>query len=89
LSANPQSAIPTFTDIAAQAGLTRPIIYGGVDSKQFIIETNGCGVAFYDYDNDGWMDIFALSGSRLEGAPKDATNTFRIRREDKGGSGED
>jgi enediyne biosynthesis protein E4 len=69
-----QAPIPTFTDIAAQAGLTRPIIYGGVDSKQFIIETNGCGVAFYDYDNDGWMDILTLSGSNLEGAPKDATN---------------
>ena len=70
----PQSAIPTFTDIAAPAGLTQPIIYGGVDSKQFIIETNGCGVAFYDYNNDGWMDILTLSGSKLEGAPKDATN---------------
>jgi enediyne biosynthesis protein E4 len=71
---NLQSLIPTFTDIAAQAGLTHPIIYGGVDSKQFIIETNGCGVAFYDYDNDGWMDILTLSGSKLEGAPKEATN---------------
>ena len=64
----------TFTDISATAGLTKPIIYGGVDSKKFIIETNGCGVAFYDYDNDGWMDILTLSGSKLEGAPKEATN---------------
>ncbi|HEX4949096.1 MAG TPA: CRTAC1 family protein [Blastocatellia bacterium] len=73
-SSNLQSPIPTFTDIAAQAGLTQPIIYGGVESKKFIIETNGCGVAFYDYDHDGWMDILTLSGSRLEGAPPEATN---------------
>jgi hypothetical protein len=69
-----QAQMPTFTDIAAQAGLTQPIIYGGVESKKFIIETNGCGVAFYDYDHDGWLDILTLSGSRLEGAPQDATN---------------
>ncbi len=64
----------TFTDIAAAAGLTQPISYGGVGSKKYIIETNGCGVAFYDYDNDGWVDILTLSGSKLEGAPKEATN---------------
>src|ERR1043165_383067 len=46
----------TFVDVAAQAGLTAPIIYGGVDQKKYIIETNGCGVAFIDYDNDGWTD---------------------------------
>lgn len=69
-----KAQIPNFTDIAAQAGLTQPIIYGGVESKKFIIETNGCGVAFYDYDNDGWMDILTLSGSKIEGAPKEATN---------------
>ncbi len=64
----PQSAIrnPKFTDIAAQAGLTQPITYGGVESKRYIIETNGCGVAFYDYDNDGWMDVLTLNGARLE-----------------------
>jgi hypothetical protein len=74
LISNLQSPAPTFTDIAAQTGLTQPIVYGGVASKKFIIETNGCGVAFYDYDRDGWLDILTLSGSRLEGAPKEATN---------------
>jgi len=63
-----------FTDVAAQAGLTAPIIYGGVDKKTYIIETVGCGVAFFDYDNDGWLDIFLLSGTRLEGPPQGATN---------------
>jgi len=59
----------TFVDIAERAGLTAPTIYGGVDQKKYIIETNGCGVAFIDYDNDGWMDIFLLNGTRLEGSP--------------------
>jgi enediyne biosynthesis protein E4 len=63
-----------FTDIAAQAGLRAPVIYGGIDSKKYILESNGCGCAFIDYDNDGWMDIFLLSGTRLEGDPPDATN---------------
>ena len=38
------------------------------------LEANGCGCAFIDYDNDGWMDIFLLSGTRLEGDPPEATN---------------
>jgi hypothetical protein len=63
-----------FTDIAKQAGLTHPITYGGIDTKQYIVEVVGCGVAFLDYDNDGWLDVFILNGTRLEGAPADATN---------------
>ena len=47
-----------FTDIAEAAGLRSPTIYGGVDNKKYILEANGCGCAFIDYDNDGWMDIF-------------------------------
>jgi len=63
-----------LTDIAAKAGLTHPVVYGGVDSKSYIIEVVGCGVAFLDYDNDGWLDIFVLSGTRLEGDPAGVTN---------------
>jgi hypothetical protein len=63
-----------FTDVAAQAGLTAPTIYGGVTKKNYIIETVGCGVAFLDYDNDGWLDILILCGTRMEDAPPGATN---------------
>lgn len=63
-----------FTDVAAEAGLTHPTIYGGVNKKSFIIETVGCGVAFLDYDNDGWLDIFILCGTRTEAPPPGATN---------------
>jgi len=63
-----------FTDVAKAAGLHQPTIYGGVESKKYILEANGCGCAFIDYDNDGWMDVFLLCGTRLEGAPPEATN---------------
>jgi hypothetical protein len=63
-----------FTDVADQAGLTRPIVYGGIDSKSYIIEVVGCGVAFLDHDNDGWLDLLVLNGTRLEGAPPGTTN---------------
>src|SRR6266516_2957418 len=63
-----------FVDVAAAAGLRAPIVYGGVEGQKYILETTGCGCAFFDYDNDGWMDIFLLSGTRLEGAPPEATN---------------
>jgi hypothetical protein len=63
-----------FRDVAKEAGLTEPTIYGGIDSKGYIIEVVGCGVAFLDYDNDGWQDLFILNGTRLEGAPAGTTN---------------
>ena len=59
---------------ARRPGFTHPIIYGGVDTKSYIVEVVGCGVAFLDYDNDGWLDLFVLSGTRLDGAPPGTTN---------------
>jgi hypothetical protein len=62
-----------LTDVAQHAGLTHPSIYGGVDRKRFIIETNGAGVALVDYDRDGWLDALVLSGTRLaDGERRDA-----------------
>jgi hypothetical protein len=55
-----------FTDVAEKAGLTFPVIYGGLKHKNYIIETVGCGVAFLDFDNDGWLDIFVLCGMRMD-----------------------
>lgn len=73
-----------FTDIAAQAGLRNVILYGGVESKKYILETNGCGIAFFDYDHDGWLDIFVPGGSLIGGAPKGATN--RLYRNNRDGT---
>jgi enediyne biosynthesis protein E4 len=51
-----------FRNIAQQAGLTEAFPNGGAESKQYIVETTGSGIAFIDYDNDGLLDLFVLSG---------------------------
>lgn len=63
-----------FTDVASSAGLHAPVIYGPPDRMDYILESMGCGVAFLDYDNDGWLDIFLLSGTRRQGPVEGATN---------------
>ena len=59
----PSSAWPVrFVDVARESGLTQPITYGDPARKRFIIETNGCGVAMIDVDDDGWVDLVTLNG---------------------------
>jgi enediyne biosynthesis protein E4 len=55
-----------FEDVAVKAGLTELTIYGGLTHNTYILETTGCGVAFIDYDNDGWPDLFLMNGTRLD-----------------------
>lgn len=61
----------TFTDIATRAGLTHPTIYGEENIKNYIFEANGPGIAFYDFDHDGWLDVFVPNGTRLGGFASD------------------
>ncbi len=60
----------SFSNVAQSAGLNAKTIFGGEHKNKYLLETTGCGVAFYDYDNDGWLDIFLVNGWRLEGFPK-------------------
>jgi enediyne biosynthesis protein E4 len=57
----------SFIDVAAQSGLHAKTIFGGEGHNKYLLETTGCGVAFYDYDQDGWLDVFLVNGWRLEG----------------------
>ena len=59
----------TFIDVAKEAGLNAVTIFGGEHKNKYLLETTGCGAAFYDYDNDGWLDIFLVNGTRIEGFP--------------------
>src|ERR1700729_2388129 len=63
----PSPASPVlFVDVARQAGLNTPNVWGGIDHKRSIIETKGSGLAFFDYDNDGWLDIYLTNGTRVD-----------------------
>src|SRR5882724_3082063 len=73
----------TFIDIASLAGLREITTYGEVDHKDNILETIGCGCAFFDYDHDGWLDIFMLGGTR---APNDAGNGNRLYKNNRDGT---
>jgi enediyne biosynthesis protein E4 len=67
-----------FEDIAQQAGLSALNVYGGDTHKEFIIETTGNGAVIFDYDNDGWPDIFLANGSTVTGFPKDKAPTGHL-----------
>ena len=54
-----------FIDVAESAGLNVANVWGGVDHKRSIIETKGSGVAFFDFDHDGWLDVYLTNGDRL------------------------
>ncbi len=75
-----------LVDVARSAGLNFRNYYGGEKSKRYIIEANGCGVAFFDYDNDGWLDIFLLNGSRVEGFPPGQEPSNRLLRNNRDGT---
>jgi hypothetical protein len=55
-----------FKDVAKEAGLSGWVHKMGVPEKNFIVETNGSGVALIDYDNDGWLDIYLVNGSTFD-----------------------
>lgn len=59
--------LPTqFVNVAREAGLHAKTIFGSERTNKFLLETTGCGCAFIDYDNDGWLDIFLVNGTRFE-----------------------
>jgi hypothetical protein len=55
------SASPIFSDVTREAGLTWRH-FNGFSPDRHLIETMGGGVGFFDFDNDGWLDIFLLNG---------------------------
>src|SRR2546430_2486720 len=66
-----------FTDVAQSAGLREPTIYGGVNRKDYIVETMGGGCAFLAYHNDGKLDLFVSNCLDFDKsrAPKPGENT--------------
>ncbi len=68
----------SLVDAAGLVGLRMKFVSGNELSKKYIIEANGSGVAFLDYDNDGWQDVFLVNGSRLEGFPEGEAPTNHL-----------
>jgi hypothetical protein len=79
----------SFANIAREAGLTAKTIYGGQDTNKYLLETTGCGAAAFDYDADGWLDIFLVNGTVLEGFPKGQEPTNHLYRNKGNGTFED
>jgi len=73
-SAQTPTPFSRFVDIAESAGLTEKMIAGEPDHITYIVEQNGGGCAFFDYDNDGWMDIFILGARLLKGCEPGSSN---------------
>ena len=78
-----------FTNIAREAGLSAVTVFGGERSNRYLLETTGCGVALFDYDNDGWLDIFLVNGTTLEGFPKGQAPISHLYRNKGDGTFED
>ncbi|HMC75700.1 MAG TPA: VCBS repeat-containing protein, partial [Vicinamibacterales bacterium] len=69
-----------FRDIAAGAGLTAANVSGGQDAKKYILETTGSGVAIFDFDNDGLMDVYLANATTLDGEGPGKTATGHLYR---------
>jgi hypothetical protein len=79
----------SFTNVAQKAGLTARTVYGGRDTNTYLLETTGTGVASIDYDGDGWVDIFLVNGTVLEGFPAGKEPTNHLYRNRGNGTFED
>jgi hypothetical protein len=67
LAPGPGDASPViFVDVGREAGLNAPNVWGGITNKRYIVETKGTGLGFFDYDQDGWLDIYLTNGDRLD-----------------------
>ena len=76
-----------FVNVAREAGLRTKTIFGAERKNTFLLETNGCGCAFIDYDNDGWLDIFLPNGTRFEANwPADQAPVSRLYRNNRDGT---
>jgi enediyne biosynthesis protein E4 len=82
----PNSLGVTFLDVARESGLNAKTIFGGERKNKYLLETTGCGVAFYDFDNDDWLDIFLVNGWRLEGFSREQAPTSHLFKNNRDGT---
>src|SRR5688500_17395263 len=78
----------TFLDIAPAAGLVFRHVNGASPAKHFA-ETMGSGGLFFDYDGDGWIDVFLVDGGSNADPAIGRTAPHRLFRNRQNGSFED
>ena len=79
----------SFTEVASRSGLVATTVYGGTRTNKYLLETTGSGAAALDYDADGWLDLFVVNGTTLEGFPKGKEPTSHLYRNKRDGTFED
>ena len=77
-------AVIRLVDVAEQAGIRLLNICGGA-AKDYIVEVNGNGAAFFDYDNDGDVDALIVNGSTLSNMKQGGDQMIALFRNDGNG----
>jgi len=77
---------PRYVDVAKEAGLLAKTVLVGHENKDFLLSTTGAGIALFDYDNDGWLDIFVVNGWGLIDFPKGEEPTNHLYRNNRDGT---
>jgi hypothetical protein len=75
-----------FVDIAEKAGITAKNASGDPAHKKFLVEMNGSGIAFFDYNNDGYPDLFIVNGTRFENTQQEPAPTNHLYRNNRDGT---
>ncbi len=70
---------PIFDEVAEKIGL-KFRHYNGMTGKLFLPEVMGSGVALFDFDSDGDLDVFMVQGSVLEAGDNPARTLFPWRK---------
>ena len=75
-----------FVNVAREAGLREKTTFGDERKNRYLVETTGCGVAFFDYDHDGWLDLFFVNGSRFQASFPGGPPTNRLYKNNRDGT---
>lgn len=84
-TAKPTPSAPSFTDVTKASGIDFHLTCGTPD-KRWIMDSLCGGVAFFDYDNDGWMDLLLVNGSTEEDVRSGQCNSSKLYRNNHDGT---
>jgi len=71
-----KSTTDCFTEVSSEAGIDFMYTFGDY-SYENILESSGSGVTIFDYDGDGWMDLYMMNGTWMEGISDEEGKIFK------------